>query len=996
MEKRSLPLNFYCRSARLLLKKATFSRKSNLLAEELRHLKKFSTLAFSVIPSHPEYEDEKGRKLAEDLEDYMADVRERIEELEEELTSTSSLAGYRKSGSFNRKELVARHEKNVGKRQHVWARFVRKLYDAAPCFSARLKKRPPQPLAGQLSGSRSSKESSSRFLYNVAEVASLSSDGQVSDDMQDDERVPDRSLKITASNEITLDIRRKVERHDTTSLDTESTTRTQLMQQIAEATNLSLEGRFLNLQTIVMQLRDSMEGLRSRVEEEGKRWRGRAETLERKLKLMKDETENDFSGLKRQVEEDMKKACGVSGEDQELRKKANVKQKFEDMMQTSSGEVEEFRTQVNQFVTQTQKMLTLGLEERFLDSLSEVRTDLKNDISNLEIGFSKDVDNLRQEMASRYESMLIDVEMGRIGGQQQINTLKKQRFENGAQAAPAPNDVTKQVDALRADVTSLHRDFERLCDDQKFEKLQLRKRLQCSKQEVMEARVDTEVWIKECEVQVKEFRHDLIELRGEQEEMKVDVEVLKRQQSEREYPRRRSFDEKYEGSGTGLPVEFASNLLMVEKVEKFSKLYTGCLEDLRTRLCRIESAQDCIGDLQTRVYRLEAAEQTLSTTPGDTMALIERERSLATSAATDAIAAASRTKEMLEETFGTFLSQIVSAKEKAGGRDVVELSGDEPKQERHLKTTVQRLNRQMKEVFERLTSVSCGKTPGGGKKLSKAGTKKELKSSSEVFMPSVTSIENKIKAAAGIMSQMNDRIHRLETVQQGLSRSIDDARKGNQALRKAANFWLPRYEATAKLVMEISGRLASIEQRKPLTDMMDPSSEQQKAAGNTTKPGLGMEATDRLLALESRMDHIASATYANLRLLDAKVEHASIGMRSALDIATETEDKCSSLGGELVKVFRLILTARESPTTRKPDSPPLCPPERGPQERAKSPGGARSPPPPAARSPAPAKSPESRNRTQTQQLYNPLPAKPVKRISLKFGDQGNIFTNAPR
>nr|PNR43483.1 hypothetical protein PHYPA_015864 [Physcomitrium patens] len=73
-------------------------------------------------------------------------------------------------------------------------------------------------------------------------------------------------------------------------------------------------------------------------------------------------------------------------------------------------------------------------------------------------------------------------------------------------------------------------------------------------------------------------------------------------------------------------------------------------------------------------------------------------------------------------------------------------------------------------------------------------------------------------------------------------------------------------------------------------------------------------ATDsRLLGLESRIEHVASATFTNLRLLDSKVDRVSLGMQSAVEGAALAESKCGALGAELVKVFRM-LTACKNPT----------------------------------------------------------------------------------
>ncbi|CAM6042630.1 unnamed protein product [Sphagnum compactum] len=67
----------------------------------------------------------------------------------------------------------------------------------------------------------------------------------------------------------------------------------------------------------------------------------------------------------------------------------------------------------------------------------------------------------------------------------------------------------------------------------------------------------------------------------------------------------------------------------------------------------------------------------------------------------------------------------------------------------------------------------------------------------------------------------------------------------------------------------------------------------------------------RLVGLENRVEHVASATFTNLRLLDGKVEHITVGVQSALEGAAMAESKCGALGAELVKVFRMLTSCNQ-------------------------------------------------------------------------------------
>lgn len=83
-----LPLTFYCRNAQLCLAKATESQKSGFVAEELQHLKTFTTLVSQTIPSHPNFRNRQEDKQVLELHAYLSEVTKRIRELE---TSVSRL-----------------------------------------------------------------------------------------------------------------------------------------------------------------------------------------------------------------------------------------------------------------------------------------------------------------------------------------------------------------------------------------------------------------------------------------------------------------------------------------------------------------------------------------------------------------------------------------------------------------------------------------------------------------------------------------------------------------------------------------------------------------------------------------------------------------------------------------------------------------------------------------------------------------------------------------
>lgn len=77
-----VPLTFYCRNAQLCLAKATEAQKSGFAAEELQHLKTFTSLVSETIPSHPNFRNRQEDKQVLELHAYLPEAAKRIRELE--------------------------------------------------------------------------------------------------------------------------------------------------------------------------------------------------------------------------------------------------------------------------------------------------------------------------------------------------------------------------------------------------------------------------------------------------------------------------------------------------------------------------------------------------------------------------------------------------------------------------------------------------------------------------------------------------------------------------------------------------------------------------------------------------------------------------------------------------------------------------------------------------------------------------------------------------
>ncbi|KAL3691453.1 hypothetical protein R1sor_005104 [Riccia sorocarpa] len=153
---------------------------------------------------------------------------------------------------------------------------------------------------------------------------------------------------------------------------------------------------------------------------------------------------------------------------------------------------------------------------------------------------------------------------------------------------------------------------------------------------------------------------------------------------------------------------------------------------------------------------------------------------------------------------------------------------------------------------------------------------------------------------------------------------------------------------------------------------------------------MALDVNSKLTSLESRIELVASATFTNLRLLDSKVEECSTNAQQALEGAATAESKCSALGVELVKVFRMLASSRpeSSAVAQRAKSPPTCGRDHSPTKSHP----ARSPGPSPARmqsvsSPTRPSPPRSRSVLQQKSL-------PVPKPSFKRGTQAKPRASA--
>ncbi|KAI5072493.1 hypothetical protein GOP47_0012599 [Adiantum capillus-veneris] len=198
------------------------------------------------------------------------------------------------------------------------------------------------------------------------------------------------------------------------------------------------------------------------------------------------------------------------------------------------------------------------------------------------------------------------------------------------------------------------------------------------------------------------------------------------------------------------------------------------------------------------------------------------------------------------------------------------------------------------------------------------------------------------------VDECSKRVHKLESMQLSVSSSVEGVQASTGDLQKSVAVWLQKYDAAARLLQDLDKRISTLEstglsgssehrldgvdvgenmqssQKERLFSLYNELSgfvqrmkarEDREGQGDD-KDGAGWSPVDtRLVSLEKRVVQVETETFSNLRVLDAKMEDFSVGVQTALEGASMAESKCSALGGELVKLFRMIATNRkESPS----------------------------------------------------------------------------------
>ena len=129
------------------------------------------------------------------------------------------------------------------------------------------------------------------------------------------------------------------------------------------------------------------------------------------------------------------------------------------------------------------------------------------------------------------------------------------------------------------------------------------------------------------------------------------------------------------------------------------------------------------------------------------------------------------------------------------------------------------------------------------------------------------------------------KVESLEGSQQGLCNKIGEVKDKTEEIEKSVAQWFPKYEAAARVLNEVENRLTKLEAcgrddekrvldkdsfvslYKDLLSLRNPDEQSRWSALQCRRTRSSLDTREKFpfLILESRIEHVATATYTNLR-----------------------------------------------------------------------------------------------------------------------------------
>ncbi|CAK9277147.1 unnamed protein product [Sphagnum jensenii] len=386
-----------------------------------------------------------------------------------------------------------------------------------------------------------------------------------------------------------------------------------------------------------------------------------------------------------------------------------------------------------------------------------------------------------------------------------------------------------------------------------------------------------------------------------------------------------------------------------------------------------ESSQIAIAEAQNKNHKLQQFLERESSKIMTAMSVVHKEKHVASLAASEAAASANQAGQVLADILGSFNSEMAKAQR-------LSLQLQDIQMEDSLNTLSQTVE-QIQESQNHLNIEKKQHLIAMQQELERQ--EREWKVELNQLNQVMHMLEKSINDSVVDQSDIVRRIKKLEDMQIDLVHSCDEVRTSTCELANTAAIWFPKYEAAACIISELSFKLEQTDKNiraiycdenlmqqmaqvaelkvQGLKDLMASSVlaqfgpelhnileqvendnlahcqvvfKQVEFLASEKHNDVSVASTDlstteskfdsKVVILESRIEHVASATFSNFRLLDKKIVQIMLGLQSAISGAAMADSKCGALGVELVKVFRMLACCRSqtSPVQKIKDSSP--------------------------------------------------------------------------
>eukprot|EP01018_Ginkgo_biloba_P016909 Gb_32370 [translate_table: standard] len=422
----------------------------------------------------------------------------------------------------------------------------------------------------------------------------------------------------------------------------------------------ALEEKINSLQDLVGGLKGSIESFTMRVEEDGEMWQGKVEGVMNDLESLKDETQCELAGIKRSIKEELKlrldeltrdlqKAEGLWEDTESLRESST--NLMDNKIKECSAKVDFLKKQVNSLLSETKTTIMKEMKEKLAGTANDVLDSLKTDLEAMEVGMSKELEAIRQEMDSRLELLRLDTEKNRA--EELLETLVEERIDSKISllkntamdcGEPETEGVKEELSMLWSDIQELlkgkeeiqghveqlaqmiEKTQENICKEQSIIKSEggsLKKQLQHFRKETLQDKIANEDFRNEIRAEIDNFKMAFGKLKEETQNMKADFasknevedglnmersNLFKALERIKESEMKRMADlealkqakEELEKSQGSSKFELTrEKMLIMEKVENLSQLYLSGLEEVRSDLLIVKlSTQDRLGELE--------------------------------------------------------------------------------------------------------------------------------------------------------------------------------------------------------------------------------------------------------------------------------------------------------------------------------------------------------------------------------------------------------------